>query len=147
MHTSSLQAAGPALSMVVYQFGRQSGVGIHSVVVPVYDSRGGGHCDLYPRDRGDGWEFRITIIHVDHSRACHRVASSTSDVWKVVFRELRVSARSWVLLCGTLLFLAGWLWQGSGYLGLVVGGALLLTFVISASLATVTPLLLKKVSR
>ena len=70
--------------------------------------------------------------HVEHS-----------DIWKVVFRELRIGLLLGVI-CGTLLFLTGWVWQGNGYLGLVVGGALLITFLISSSMATVTPLLLRK---
>ncbi len=66
-----------------------------------------------------------------------------SDIWKVVFRELRIGLLLGVI-CGTLLFLTGWVWQENGYLGLVVGGALLITFIISSSMATVTPLLLRK---
>jgi len=66
-----------------------------------------------------------------------------SDIWKVVFRELRIGLALGAI-CGTLLLMAGWAWQGSGYLGVVVGSALLMTFLISASMATVTPLLLKK---
>ncbi len=66
-----------------------------------------------------------------------------SDIWKVVFRELRIGLLLGVV-CGALLFLTGWVWQGNGYLGLVVGGALLITFMISSSIATVTPLLLRK---
>ena len=66
-----------------------------------------------------------------------------SDIWKVVFRELRIGFLLGVI-CGTLLFLTGWMWQGNGYLGLVVGSALLITFLISSSIATVTPLLLRK---
>ncbi len=66
-----------------------------------------------------------------------------SDIWKVVFRELRIGLFLG-LICGTLLLLAGWVWQGSGFLGVVVGASILLTFLISASMATVTPLLLKK---
>lgn len=66
-----------------------------------------------------------------------------SDLWKVVFRELRIGLFLG-LICGTLLLITGWVWQGSGFLGLVVGASILLTFLISASLATVTPLLLKK---
>ena len=66
-----------------------------------------------------------------------------SDIWKVVFREMRIGLLLGVI-CGTLLFLTGWMWQGNGYLGLVVGGALLITFLISSSMATVTPLLLRK---
>lgn len=66
-----------------------------------------------------------------------------SDIWKVVSRELRIGSLLGVI-CGLLLFLTGWMWQGNGYLGFVVGGALLLTFIISSSIATVTPLLLRK---
>ena len=66
-----------------------------------------------------------------------------SDIWKVVFRELRIGLLLGVV-CGTLLFLAGWAWQHNGYLGMVVGGAILTTFLISSSIATVTPLLLRK---
>lgn len=66
-----------------------------------------------------------------------------SYIWKVVFRELRIGLLLGVL-CGILLFLIGWTWQGNEYLGLVVGGALLITFIISSSIATVTPLLLRK---
>ena len=66
-----------------------------------------------------------------------------SDIWKVVFRELRIGLLLGVL-CGVLLFLTGWVWQGNGYLGMVVGGAILITFLISSSMATVTPLLLRK---
>ncbi len=66
-----------------------------------------------------------------------------SDIWKVVFRELRIGLLLGII-CGALLFLTGWVWQGNGYLGLVVSGALLITFLISSSIATVTPLLLRK---
>ena len=66
-----------------------------------------------------------------------------SDIWKVVFRELRIGLLLGVI-CGVLLFLTGWVWQGNGYLGMVVGGAILITFLISSSMATVTPLLLRK---
>ncbi len=67
----------------------------------------------------------------------------SGNIWKVVFRELRIGSLLGVIY-GSLLFLAGWWWQGSGFLGLVVGGALLITFVLSASIATVTPFLFKK---
>ena len=66
-----------------------------------------------------------------------------SDIWKVVSRELRIGLVLG-LICGTLLLMVGWGWQGSGIFGVVVGGALLMTFLISASMASVTPLLLKK---
>ena len=66
-----------------------------------------------------------------------------SDIWKVVFREMRIGL-TLGLICGTLLLVAGWVWQGNGSLGFVVGSSLLITFLISASMATVTPLMLKK---
>ena len=66
-----------------------------------------------------------------------------SDIWKVVFREMRIGL-ALGLICGTLLLVAGWVWQGNGSLGFVVGSSLLITFLISASMATVTPLMLKK---
>lgn len=66
-----------------------------------------------------------------------------SDIWRVVFREFRIGLLLGVI-CGLLLFLTGWVWQGNGYLGMVVGGAILITFLISSSMATVTPLLLRK---
>lgn len=65
------------------------------------------------------------------------------NVWKVVFRELRIGLLLGAV-CGSMLFVAGWWWQRSGFLGLVVGGALLITFILSASIATATPFLLKK---
>ncbi len=67
----------------------------------------------------------------------------SGHLWKVVFRELRIGSLLGVV-CGGLLFLAGWWWQRNGFLGLVVGGALLITFVLSSSLATATPFLFKK---
>ena len=66
-----------------------------------------------------------------------------SDIWKVVFREMRIGL-ALGLICGTLLLVAGWVWQGNVSLGFVVGSSLLITFLISASMATVTPLMLKK---
>ncbi len=67
----------------------------------------------------------------------------SGNIWKVVFRELRIGVLLGVI-CGSLLCLAGWWWQRSGFLGLVVGGALLITFVLSASIATAAPFLFKK---
>ncbi len=69
----------------------------------------------------------------------------SGNIRKVVFRELRIGSLLGGVY-GSLLFLAGWWWQRSGFLGLVVGGSLLITFVLSASIATVTPFLFKKFS-
>ena len=48
------------------------------------------------------------------------------------------------LICGTLLTITGWLWLGGAVLGFVVGLSILVAFLISTSMATVTPLLLKR---
>ena len=60
-----------------------------------------------------------------------------------MFREMRIGL-ALGLICGTLLLFAGWVWQANSSLGLVVGSSLLITFLISSSMATVTPLMLKK---
>ncbi|RMH08620.1 MAG: magnesium transporter [Nitrospirae bacterium] len=66
-----------------------------------------------------------------------------SDLWKILFRELRIGLLLG-MICGILLAIAGWVWQGNSGLGVVVGLSLVLAFVLSAGFATVTPLLLKR---
>lgn len=68
-----------------------------------------------------------------------------SDLWKVLFRELRIG----LLLggiCGGVLMVTGWVWHGGAVLGIVVGGAVLVAFLVSTGMATVTPLLLKRLN-
>lgn len=67
----------------------------------------------------------------------------SSDLWKILFREVRIGLMLG-LVCGTLLTITGWLWIGGAFLGLVVGLSILVAFLISTSMATVTPLLLKR---
>ncbi|MEE9205160.1 MAG: magnesium transporter [Nitrospirales bacterium] len=67
-----------------------------------------------------------------------------TDVRKLLFRE------AWIglllgLACGLLMILVSWLWHGHEILVMVVGASLIITFVVSTSVATITPLLLKRV--
>jgi magnesium transporter len=67
-----------------------------------------------------------------------------SDVWTVLFREIRTGLLLG-LACGVLLMLAGWLWHGHPILGLVVGMSIVVAFLISTSMATIMPVLLKRI--
>ena len=66
-----------------------------------------------------------------------------SDLWKVVSREMKVGLLLGVA-CGALLFSVGWLWHGGAFLGIVVGVSLLISFLVSAGMATLTPFVLKR---
>jgi magnesium transporter len=48
------------------------------------------------------------------------------------------------IACGILLTAAGWLWHGQYFLGMVVGASLLMAFMVSTSMATIMPILLKR---
>jgi magnesium transporter len=39
---------------------------------------------------------------------------------------------------------AGWLWHGQWFLGMVVGASLMIAFLVSTSMATIMPILLKR---
>ena len=67
-----------------------------------------------------------------------------ADMWKVMFREVRIGLLLG-LACGIFLTLTGWLWHGQGYLGLVVGVSVLMAFLVSTSMATVMPIVLRRV--
>ena len=142
MHTSSMQAVGLRLPWLFanlvgslvsglilwwFRFTIQEVVAIVTFI-PVIAAMGGNL----------GLQSSTLIIR---GLATGRV--ELSDIWKVVFREMRIGL-TLGLICGTLLLVAGWVWQGNGSLGFVVGSSLLITFLISASMATVTPLMLKK---
>ncbi len=66
-----------------------------------------------------------------------------SDLWKVVFREMRIGLLLGVI-CGVLLSAVGWLWHGGAFLGLVVGISLVISFLVSAGMAALTPFMLKR---
>ncbi len=66
-----------------------------------------------------------------------------AEMWKVLFREVRIG----LLLgaaCGIFLTLTGWIWHGQPYLGVVVGVSVLIAFLVSTSMATVMPIVLKR---
>jgi len=65
------------------------------------------------------------------------------EMRRVWLQELSVGIINGIAL-GSLLGLAAWLWQGSIYLGLVVGLALALNTVLAVSIGGTIPLLLKK---
>lgn len=66
-----------------------------------------------------------------------------ADIWKVFFREVRIGLLLG-LACGLLLTAAGWLWHGQWFLGMVVGVSMMMAFVVSTSMATIMPILLKR---
>jgi magnesium transporter len=66
-----------------------------------------------------------------------------ADVWKVFFREVRVGFMLG-LACGIILTVVGWLWHGQVFLGMVVGTSVMMAFLVSTSMATIMPILLKR---
>jgi len=67
-----------------------------------------------------------------------------TDVWKVFFREVRIGFILGVT-CGVLLTIVGWLWHGQWFLGMVVGVSLMIAFLVSTSMATIMPVVLKRI--
>lgn len=66
-----------------------------------------------------------------------------AEMWKVLFREVRIGLILGAA-CGLFLTLTGWLWHGQPYLGGVVGVSVLIAFVVSTSMATFMPIVLKR---
>lgn len=65
------------------------------------------------------------------------------EIARVWLQEVSLGLINGTVL-GTLIGLAAWLWQGNAYLGLVVGGALMLNTVVAVSLGGTIPLFLKR---
>jgi hypothetical protein len=65
-----------------------------------------------------------------------------SDVRTVFFREVKVGLLMG-LACGVMLTLVGWVWH-QAFLGMVVGVSLVIAFLVSTSLATIMPVVLKR---
>ena len=66
-----------------------------------------------------------------------------SDVRTVFFREVKVG----LLMggaCGVILTLVGWAWH-QAFLGMVVGTSLVIAFLVSTSMATIMPVVLKRI--
>ncbi|MBS4220927.1 magnesium transporter [Bacillus sp. FJAT-49711] len=64
-------------------------------------------------------------------------------VFKLILREFRVSLIIGVT-CGFLISIIAFIWQGNIFLGIVVGGSLLLTLILGTMAGTVIPLVLYK---
>ena len=65
-----------------------------------------------------------------------------TDVWTVFFREVKIGLLMG-LACGLLLTVVGW-GLGQGFLGVVVGASLVIAFLVSTSMATIMPIVLKR---
>ena len=65
-----------------------------------------------------------------------------TDVWTVFFREVKIGLLMG-LACGLMLTVVGW-GLGQGFLGVVVGASLVIAFLVSTSMATIMPIVLKR---
>ncbi|MDH4098668.1 MAG: magnesium transporter [Nitrospira sp.] len=65
-----------------------------------------------------------------------------TDVWTVFFRETKVGLLMG-LACGLMLAVVGWGLR-QGFLGVVVGVSLVIAFLVSTSMATIMPIVLKR---
>jgi len=62
-----------------------------------------------------------------------------AELWPYFFREIRIGAVMGVL-CGILISIAAFFWQGNVYLGLVVGISMLATISVAALIGTLVPM-------
>lgn len=65
------------------------------------------------------------------------------DVFRVLFQEISIGMINGLAL-GILIGLAAFIWKGNIYLGLVVGGALMINTIVAVSLGGTIPLVLKR---
>ena len=65
-----------------------------------------------------------------------------TDVRAVFFREIKVGLLMG-LACGVILTVVGWIWHQE-FLGMVVGLSLIIAFMVSTSMATFMPIMLKR---
>lgn len=68
-----------------------------------------------------------------------------SEVWPYFFREIKIGVVMGVI-CGILISITAFIWQGNPYLGLVVGLSMLITISVATMIGTLVPLLLNKVN-
>jgi magnesium transporter len=66
-----------------------------------------------------------------------------THVWPVFFREAKIGLVMG-LACGVTLTLVAWVLH-QGFLGMVLGSSLIIAFLVSTSMATIMPILLKRV--
>ncbi len=62
-----------------------------------------------------------------------------AELWPYFFREIKIGAVMGVL-CGILISIAAFFWQGNVYLGLVVGISMLATISVAALIGTLVPM-------
>jgi magnesium transporter len=67
------------------------------------------------------------------------------ELARVLWQEIKVGLINGVVL-GVLIGIAAYLYQGNGYLGLVVGGALAINTIVAVSIGGTIPLFLKKLN-
>jgi len=65
---------------------------------------------------------------------------NSSEVWPYFFREIRIGLVMGVI-CGVMISITAYFWQGNPYLGLVVGISMLATISVAALIGTLVPLL------
>jgi len=68
-----------------------------------------------------------------------------AEVWPYFFREIRIGI-TLGLICGAIISIAAYFWQGNPYLGLVVGISMLATISVAALIGTLVPLLCSKIN-
>lgn len=68
-----------------------------------------------------------------------------AEVWPYFFREVRIGV-ALGLICGSMISVAAYIWQGNPYLGLVVGISMLATISVAALIGTLVPLLCSKIN-
>lgn len=68
-----------------------------------------------------------------------------AEVWTYFYREIRIGLVLG-LICGVMISIAAYFWQGNPYLGLVVGISMLATVSVAALIGTLVPLLCSKIN-
>jgi len=64
----------------------------------------------------------------------------SSEMWPYFFREIKIGAVMG-LLCGIVISVAAFFWQGNPYLGVVVGVSMLATISVAALIGTLVPMI------
>ncbi|MFO7951208.1 MAG: magnesium transporter [Bacillota bacterium] len=68
-----------------------------------------------------------------------------TEAWLYFFREIGIGA-TLGLICGVMISVVAYFWQGNPYLGVVVGISMLATITVAALIGTLVPLLLSKIN-
>lgn len=64
----------------------------------------------------------------------------SSEIWPYFLREIKIGVVMGVI-CGIMISISAYIWQGNPYLGLVVGISMLATISVAALIGTLVPLL------